>query len=125
MLIKNLFYLLSITLFAIASTILTIFNYNPFKSGVDVFIYFYLALFFAIGGILSLIIFWIKYYITSNQTVYNQFWPSVRQGFLVSLAIIMLLFFKGLKILDWWIGIPIVIVCLLFELFFRTKRRIS
>lgn len=123
MIVKNLFYLLSITLFAIASTVLTVFNYNPFMSGTDVFVYFYLSLFCSFGGVFALLIFWIKHYLSSTQTIYHLFWPSVRQGFLISSAIILLMLFQGLRILDWWIGIPIIVVCLLFELFFRTKKR--
>jgi hypothetical protein len=122
MLIRNLFFLFSVTLFAAASTVLNIFNYNPYLSGADVFINFYISLCIAVAGILSIVIYYLKIKYFKDKAINSYFWPSVRQGLLFSTAITLLLLLKGLRLLDWWVGIPLLIAVVLMELFFQTNR---
>jgi len=121
--IRNLFFLFSITIFGLTSTILAIFNYNPMVSGLPVFINFYASFFVSVAGITSIIIFYFKAKRTINMNTGIFFWPSIRQASLLSLAITTLLVLRGLKILDALIGLSLVIVILLSELFFRTKKQ--
>lgn len=122
-LLRNLFFLLAVTVFALASTVLCLFNYNPFKSDLPIFINFYASLFLALAGILAIVIYFLKTKLIKNNVGVILFWPSVRQGLLVSLALTTLLALKGLKILDWLIAISALIIAVLFELFFQTKRK--
>lgn len=122
MLKRNLFFLFFITVFAILSLILCISNYNPFKISLIQFIYFYSSFFLAIAGTLSIIIFYLRIVLQKKETIYIHFWPAVRQGLIISLGFSILLILKGLKLLDWWVGIPIIIIILLLELFFQTKK---
>lgn len=120
MLIRNLFFLFSITLFAVASCVMDIFNYNPFKSNFSVFINSYASFFVGLAGILSMIIYYLKLKMRKDKSIHSYFWPSVRQSILFSLSITLLLILKGLKLLDWWVGIPLMIAIILLELFFQT-----
>lgn len=120
MLIRNLFFLFSVTIFALASTVLDIFNYNPFNSGPSVFINFYASFLIAIAGILSFGIYYTKLRLKKDKQIYAYFWPSVRQALLLSLSLTVILLLKGLKLLDWWVSIPLVISIVLLELFFQT-----
>lgn len=118
---RNLFFLFSITLFAVASTVLDLFNYNPFTSNIGIFINFYISLTLAITGILGLLIFYIR--ISRHKNLSNTyFWPSVRLAFFISLGVNTLLFLKGMKLLDIWVGIPLMIAIILLELFFQTNK---
>ena len=118
---RNLFFLFSITLFAVASTVLDLFNYNPFTANIGIFINFYVSLTLAITGIIGLIIFYIK--ISRHKNLSNAyFWPSVRLAFFISLGLNTLLFLKGMKLLDIWVGIPLMIAIVLLELFFQTNK---
>jgi len=123
--VRNLFFLFAVTLFAITSTILAIYNYNPFTSGLSVFINLYAALFVSLAGVMSLAIYYLKISHRKNQSTATLFWPTIRQASLISLALTILLALKGLGILDFLIAISIIIVLALLELFFRTKRRSS
>ncbi len=123
MLIRNLFFLFSITLFAVASVVLDIFNYNPYKSNVSVFINFYISFLIALTGILSIVVYYLKLKIGKDKSIYSYFWPSVRQSVLISSSVTLLLVLKGLKLLDWWVGVPLVIAIVLLELFFQTTSR--
>jgi hypothetical protein len=120
--VRNLFFLFSITLFGITSFVLATFNYNPFTSKLPVFMNFYGSFFIAVAGILAISIFYFKSRQRPNSNSNDFFWPSARQASLVSLALTALLALKGLKMLDLLIGLSIVIVVFLSELFFRTKK---
>lgn len=121
--VRNLFFLFSVTLFGITSTVLALFNYNPFTSNVTVFINFYISFFVAIAGIAAIIILYVKSRRSPNSNNNTFFWPSLRQASLISLIFTTLLVLKGLKILDLLIGVSVVIVVFLSELFFQTKRQ--
>lgn len=118
---SHLFFLFSITLFAVASTVLDIFNYNPFQSGASVFINFYISFFLSVTGILSIILFFLKIKVKKGEWSESLLIPSIRQSGFVSLALTVLLALKGLKLLDWWVAGPLVISIFLLELFFQTS----
>lgn len=121
MLIRNLFFLFSVTLFAVASTVLNIFNYNPYQSGLTIFVNFYASFCVALAGILSIIIYYLKIKLLRNKAIYSYFWPSVRQAGIISIGITLLLVLKGMKLLDWWVGFPLMIAVALLEFFFQTN----
>ena len=124
MLRNNLFFLFSTSLVAIASTVLSIFNYNPYDSKNYQFVIMYISLFVSLTCILSVLIFYTKILINKKEVIYSFFWSSIRQSTIFSLGIISLLVLKGFKLLDIWIGAPIFIAILLLELFFQTKRKV-
>ncbi|OQA04579.1 MAG: hypothetical protein BWY68_00226 [bacterium ADurb.Bin400] len=123
MLKRNFFYLFSVTIFAIASLVLCLYNYNPFVATSAIFVNFYVSLFASLAGVITLILYYIKYFRSKDKLVYATFFPSLRQAVFLSLALTMMLLLKGLDLLDWWIGTSIVMVAILSELFFQTKKQ--
>ena len=119
---RNLFFLLAISVFAVASLVISIFNYNPYNTTTGSLLGFYLSFLISLAGIGALALYYAKIKLSKNETVYLYFWPSVRQAFFVSLAATVLLYLQSLRILDWLIGISVVIVSILLELFFESKR---
>ena len=115
-----LFFLFSVTIFAIASTILDIFNYNPYQSGLAVFANFYVSFFLSVTGVLAIAIFFLKIKIKKGEWSQVHLLPAIRQASLVALSLTVLLILKGLKLLDWWVAGPLVIAIFLLELFFQT-----
>lgn len=118
---KYLFFILAVTLFAITSTILDLFNYNPFQSGLYIFINFYVSFALSVIGILGITFFYLKIKINKGNASLAFLFPSIREAGLIALALISLMILKGLKVLDWWIGIPLVVSIILLELFFQTS----
>lgn len=118
---RNIFFLYVITIFSFISVILCVSNYNPYSIGLLQFTYFYFSVLFSIWGFASIILFYIKIRLSRKETIYIHFWPAVRQGMIFSLGITILLVLKGLRLLDVWVGIPIIIIIILIELFFQTK----
>lgn len=117
------FFLFSATLFGLAGTILSLFNYNPYNSGADIFVYFYISLFVFLSGIFTFFIYYLKYKTHKEKNIEKYFWSSARQGLIISFGIITLLVLKGLKLLDLWTGVPITIAICLIELFFQTNAK--
>ena len=119
--VRNLFFLFSITVFAFAETVLTIFNYNPFGANRSVFINFYVSLFFTISGLAAITLYYLRVKYSKNSAG-DFFWTTVRTSVFAGIALTTLLILQGFRILDWLIGISIVVVTILLELFFRTKK---
>lgn len=117
----KLFFLVSVTVFALAALILTLFNYNPFKTGVSVFVIFYLSLWATIAGLLTIILLFIRSRM-AEKLLSSSFWPTLRFSAIISLAATVLLILDGLKILDLWVGIPLTIAIIMIELFFRGNK---
>lgn len=121
-LIRILFFLFAITAFASVSTVLNIYNYNPFQSGFNVFVSFYSSLTIALVGIITIIVYYLKIKLYKTETTHHALLPSIRQATLFSLGLVTLLILQGLHILDWLSGISILIIGILIELFFQTKK---
>jgi len=119
---SKVFFTITVTIFALATLILTIFNYNPFQAASNVFVIFYTSLFVFLSGLSTILIFFIRYRINENFSQNRQFLSSLRQGQLLATIITILFLLKGLKVLDLWVGIPLVIAIILLELFFTSRK---
>lgn len=119
---RNLFFLFSVTIFAIASVVLSVFNYNPFKASPSIIFGFYSSFAVAVAGVIALALYFSKVKLAKNESVYRYFWPSVRQAWFVAIATTALLYLQRMKILDWLIGLSIIIIAVLLELFFESKK---
>lgn len=116
----KLFFLFSLTVFAVASFVLNIFNYNPYNSPDWVFVSFFASLFASLIGILGIVIFLIKVKIKKSKNLNLEFNPSIRQAVLISFGVTAIFVLKSFRILDWWVGGPLFIAIILLELFFKT-----
>jgi len=123
MMLRNLFFLLSVTIVALAALVLNVFNYNPYLASNAELSYFYLSCWITVAGLIAIIIIYIKSRKDKTEYSKKHFWSSVRQGLFVGGAVTALLLLKGMGLLDLLIGIPTVIAIVLLELFFQTKRK--
>ena len=123
MLKKSLFFIFSITVVAIATFVIVINNYNPYETGQLIFSIFYIALLIMLTGVFTIVIFYSKIYIFKNSMIYALFRPSLRQGAIISIGIVSTMLLQSLRLLDFWVEIPLLIVIVLIELFFQTKSK--
>jgi hypothetical protein len=115
----KIFFLASVCLFALASLLLTIVNYNPYNSDSSVFITFYTSLLISLTGIFSFLIMFIKSRFSEENILVRNFWESLRQSLLLAIIITLLLALKGLKVLDLWVSVPLTIAILMVEMYIR------
>ncbi|OQB06113.1 MAG: hypothetical protein BWY19_00542 [bacterium ADurb.Bin212] len=123
MLKRNLFFIFSILIVSAASLMLCIFNYNPYEANTNQFTIFYSSVLLFLASLFSITIFYLKISLSKKEMVYSYFWPSTRQGFILSAGIVTLLVLRGLRLLDVWTGAPLFMAIILIELFFQTKKR--
>jgi len=123
MLKKSLFFIYSILVVAFATFVIVLNNYNPYQSAQLIFVLFYFSLFLFLTSLISLIIFYTKIYVFKNSMIYALFLPSLRQSAIISAGIVTMVLLQGLRLLDFWVGIPLLIVIILIELFFQTKNK--
>jgi hypothetical protein len=89
---------------------------DPFKSGTIGHVFFFLTLFLALCGIITLAgIFLRKRFAPGMFT--EQLRISFRQAFLLSLLIISLVILQIFSLLFWWVGITLVLFIITVEIF--------
>ena len=115
----KIFFLASVSLFALASLLLTIVNYNPFTSESPVFITFYISLLISLTGIFSFLLLFVKSRFTEENVFLRNFGESIRQSFLLAVIATLLLALKGLKVLDLWVSVPLTIAIVMVEMYIR------
>lgn len=111
---------LSTLMFAGILLALTIFA-SP-EQGSFTIIFYYVAIFFFVLGLVTLIIFNVSKWWNHGERVFDAAKVSLRQGILVSLFAVSLLLMSSMGLLNWWDGIILAISFLLIELFFKTRR---
>jgi len=122
MLKRNLFFVFSLFIVGLASLFISVNNYNPFTASLYEFLFFYISFFITLLTFISIIIFYVKIGKSKSEVIYKNFWPSIRQGTILSLGVTSIIVLKGIRLFDIWIAIPIIIIVILLELFFQTKK---
>ena len=108
---------------AIASVIIgsIIVKYDPNNLDVKIYILFFGSLFIGLTGLATLIGSQIRISVNKSYLI-SYLITSLRQGFLISLALIGILLLRITNVLNWWDGILLVSAILLLEFYFRTSK---
>jgi len=83
---------------------------------------FYLILFFALGGIFNLILLGIRRMFLGQEQTLASVALSFRQGILLSLLAVTLLFLQSFRLLFWWDGLLVAFGVFLIEFYFLSKK---
>lgn len=111
------------TLFALAGWILVLFNIDPEKSGAVGQFLFYGSTFLLFSGIFILFFTWLGKKSDGETAEVVHISVSFRQGVLLSLLTLILLFFQQNRILTWWDGLLAVAGIFLIELYFLSHKK--
>ena len=109
------------TVFCWASFGLIIFYIDPETSGILGIICFYLSLFFALIGTITLIGFYLRIWLSKNEVLFAHVAPSFRQAVLVSIALVGCLVLQSFDLLNWWNGGLFVVSVGLVAFYFMSK----
>jgi hypothetical protein len=112
----------STIIIAFGLTFVLLMGVNPYQSPVWIIILFYTNLTILIAGILALIGFYYKIQISNREVIFSHIYPTLRQGVLIAIVLVGLLFLKQIDSLNWWAALLLVMSVLLLELFFRSKK---
>lgn len=100
---------------------LIIFNTDPNSSGRGVILIFFISLFIGLTGFFALVGFFLRLWLSKNEVIYFHLSPSIRQGILISLCVVILLALQTLRLVNIWTAGLLVLAILSLEFFFRTK----
>lgn len=100
---------------------MVIFNIDPYNSGFIGLASFYLILFLALLGTLSLIGFFIRMIFIKKAVLFRQIGVSLRQATLFSVLIMLSILLQANKLFTWWNAILLVIGFSLLEFFFLSR----
>lgn len=111
-----------VTLFSFIAFAAVVYFIDPERTGWAGKTIFYLVLFFALSGLLNLILSKLRKIWGGEETVVLNIGLSSRQSALLALILVGLLFLQGLKILAWWTGLLLVAGIFLVELYFLSRK---
>jgi amino acid transporter len=84
--------------------------------------FYYIALFFFVMGLTTLILFYAHKWWHHNEVSLPIVKGALRQGVLLSVFLISLLVLSSMQLLTWWDGAILAISFILLELFFKARR---
>lgn len=116
-----LFFILTLGILSAAGLSVVITSYTPSTAGEYVLGLF----FFSLDGLLTCILSFVWHslkYLLVSRIHKPSLWTSIRQSFIFSTLITMVLFFNALKILTAWDIIPLVIAATFIEFFFQADK---
>jgi len=96
---------------------------DPGVAGILGFIFFYLSLFLALAGTLSVLGLLLRMKFGKEEAVFKTVITSFRQAMMLSLLLISSLFLKSKNLLTWWNVIFLVLAVVVLEFFFMSYNK--
>lgn len=110
------------TLICWAGFIVVLFRFDPTVSGISAFLFFFVSLFFASWGTLSVSGVLLRLLIHRKMLPYQHIGISLRQALWFSIMLCMSLFLLMQGLFTWWLILILFIGLLSFEFVFLTRR---
>jgi hypothetical protein len=119
---SSLFFIFVLTLISLGVFLMILFNIDPNNADIFTISTFFISVFMFISGFLTFILFYLKNWFNNNEVIYTHLPIAIRQSVLISSAIIGILVFKSLDIFTVWDITIFLVIIILIELFFRSKK---
>lgn len=94
----------------------------PQDAGVAGVLFFYLTLFCAVAGSLTLLGYGLRRRITKTRVVLAHLQPAFRQGLLLAGLLVVALVLQSMRLLSGWNGALLIVAVVLLELFFQSRK---
>mgnify|MGYP001486893266 CR=1 FL=1 len=117
-----LFSLYATLIISLGLWLLIIFNINPYQAPFWIVGIFYFTLFFLFVSLFSIIGFYFRIWLTNREVIFSHLAPTLRQGIIISLMIVGLVFLQQVKVLNWYVGGLYILAISMIELFFRSRK---
>lgn len=106
---------------ALCAWLFVLFNIDPFESGIIGEIFFYFSFWLFLLGVWMNVLVWLRIKFLTGEGAIETMGLSFRQGFLLALLIISIIYLNAHGYLIWWIGLLVVAGIFLIELFFLSR----
>lgn len=118
---RYLYIMLATTLICWIAFTIVLFRFDPTTAGFTAFALFFLALFFAMWGTMSLLGVGLRVAIKKKSLPYRHIGVALRQALWFSLTLCMSLFLLTQGLFTWWSTIALLIALVSFESIFLAK----
>lgn len=109
------------TIFCWISWGMILYYVDPQTTGFVGLAAFYVSLFFALIGLLTLVGFYMRVWFSKNEIIFAHVGPAFRQGILLSLILTGSLFLQSFRLLTWWDGALFIASVALLEFYFLSR----
>jgi hypothetical protein len=109
------------TVFCWFSWGMILFYIDPKTTGIVGLAAFYISLFFALIGLLTLIGFYLRIWFSKNEILFAHVGPSFRQAVFLSIVVVGSLVLQSFRLLTWWDGALLVASIVLLEFYFMSR----
>jgi len=99
-----------------------VYFFDPFSGGILAVMFFYLSLFLALIGTLSLIGLFLRLFFSKDKLVFKQVVTSFRQSIWFALLILIILYLQKVDLLAWKNLIFLILAFAILELFFMSYK---
>lgn len=117
-------YVLSVVLASVLSALslfLVLTKLDPFADETLAITLFFISLFFFVSGALTLIGYAFRVIFYRDELFLNHFNVSLRQGIILGFSLCSILGLQILRTLTWWIGLIILLISFLVEIYFVAR----
>ena len=113
------------TVFCWASWVMILIYVDPESTGVVGLAAFYVSLFFALIGTLTLLGFYLRVWFSHNEILFAHVGPSFRQAIFLSLVLVGSLILQSFRLLTWWDGALFIAAVALLEFYFISRQSVA
>jgi len=106
------------TLLSWLAWVMVLTNMNPAANGVAAVALFYLSLILALTGTVTMIGFFLRYWLEKEKLPFRQITISFRQATFLSVGVGLALLLQSGRLLHWWSIMMLVLVVCILEIFF-------
>lgn len=106
---------------ALCAWLFVLFNIDPFESGIIGEIFFYFSFWLFLLGVWMNVLVWLRIRFLTGEGAIETMGLSFRQGFLLALLIISIIYLNAHGYLIWWVGLLVAAGIFLIELFFLSR----
>lgn len=110
------------TLFCWVSWILILVYIDPEQTSPVGILSFYISLFFAMVGTLTLCGFYLRVWFSKNEVLFAHVAPAFRQAIFLSIILVGSLVLQSFRLLTWWDGALLVGSVTLLEFYFMSRQ---
>jgi len=110
------------TIFCWISWGMILYYVDPSSTGVVGLSAFYVSLFFALIGLLTLVGFYMRVWFSKNEILFAHVGPAFRQAILLSLVLVGSLLLQSFRLLTWWDGGLFIASVALLEFYFLSRK---
>lgn len=123
--LKNyLFLMIFSTLICWGAWLMVLFSVDPFQASFWNMAFFYLSLFLASAGSISIVGFLVRVYLfKSKEPYFRVVKKSFRHSLFFAALLIVALFLQSFRLLRWWNSIILILAFSFFEMSFLTEKK--